>query len=118
MADENTFTVSDHFQGKDPSVRALYDQLLAMLRTFGPVVEEPKKTSIHLVRKSALAGVETRRDYILLNIKANHPIESPRVEKLERVSANRIHHRVRLSSPADLNDELRGWLEGAYALSS
>ena len=112
-----TYSVSDHFVNKDPSVRALYDQLVSFLRTFGPVEEDPKKTSIHLNRRSALAGVETRKNYFLLNIKSDHPIKSPRVEKAEQVSSKRFHHKVRVSSPEDFDEELKNWLREAYALS-
>ena len=112
-----TFSVSDHFVNKDPAVRALYDQLVALLQTFGPVAEDPKKTSIHLNRKSALAGVETRKDCLLLNIKSDHPIKSPRVEKAEQISSKRFHHKVRISSSKDLDEELKTWLREAYLLS-
>jgi hypothetical protein len=112
-----TFSVSDHFLNKDPSVRALYDQLVSLLRTFGPIEEDPKKTSIHLNRKSALAGVETRKDCLLLNIKTDHPIQSPRIEKAEQISAKRFHHKVRISSPKDFDKELKTWLQEAYLLS-
>ena len=115
MAD--TYSVSDHFVNKDPSVRALYDQLVSFLRTLGPVEEDPKKTSIHLNRKSALAGVETRKSYFLLNIKSDHLIKSPRIEKEEQVSSKRFHHKVRISSPNDFDAELKTWLKEAYALS-
>ena len=115
MAD--TYTVNDHFINKDASVRALYDQLVLLLQTFGPIQEDPKKTSIHLNRKSALAGVETRKDYLLLNIKSNHAIKNPRIVKAEQVSAKRFHHKVRISSPNDLDEELKTWLEEAYILS-
>jgi len=111
------YSVNDHFVNKDSSVRALYDQLLAILQTFGPVAEDPKKTSIHLNRKSALAGVETRKDGLLLNIKSDHQIKSPRIEKAEQVSAKRFHHKVRISSPKDLDEELKVWLKEAYLLS-
>jgi len=112
-----TYSVKDHFLNKDPSVRALYDQLLSILQTFGPVAEDPKKTSIHLNRKSALAGVETRKDGLLLNIKSDHQIKSPRIEKAEQVSTKRFHHKVRISSPKDLDEELKTWLKEAYLLS-
>jgi hypothetical protein len=88
-----------------------------MLRTIGPIQEEPKKTSIHLVRSSALAGVEVRRDYLLINIKSELPIESARVLKTEQLSARRFHQKVKLSSPEDVNAELRRWLAAAYELS-
>ena len=112
-----TYSVKDHFVNKDPSVRALYDQLLSMLLALGPITEDPKKTSIHLNRKSALAGVETRKDGLLLNIKADHQIKSPRIEKAEQISAKRFHHKVRISSPKDLDEELKAWLKEAYLLS-
>jgi hypothetical protein len=112
-----TYSVNDHFVNKDPAVRALYDQLVALLKTFGTIEEDPKKTSIHLNRNSALAGVETRKDYLLLNIKSNHAIKNPRVVKAEQVSAKRFHHKVRISSPGDFDEELKAWLEEAYSLS-
>jgi hypothetical protein len=112
-----TYSVGDHFVNKDASMRALYDQLVSLLRTFGPVEEDPKKTSIHLNRKSALAGVEIRKNYLLLSIKSGHPIKSPRVEKAEQVSSKRFHHKVRISSPKDFDEELKTWLKEAYTLS-
>ena len=111
------YSVSDHFVNKDPSVRELYDQLVSLLQTFGPVEEDPKKTSIHLNHKSALAGVETRRNNFLLTIKSDHLIKSPRVEKVEKISSKRFYHKVRISSPKDFDEELRVWLKEAYLLS-
>ena len=112
-----SYSVSDHFVNKEPGVRTLYDQLLSLLRTFGPVEEDPKKTSIHLNRRSALVGVETRRNNFLLTIKSAHTIKSPRVEKTEKISSKRFYHKVRISSPNDFDEELKAWLQEAYALS-
>jgi hypothetical protein len=111
------YTVDDHFTSKAPAVRETYDRLLSALGTIGPVVEEPKKTSIHLVRSSAFAGVEVRKDYLLLNIKSDAPIDSPRVTKAERLSARRFHQKVKLSSPDEVDAELLRWLAKAYELS-
>jgi len=109
-------TVNDHFVNKDPSIRALYDRLLEILNKFGPVTEAPKKTSIHIDRNSAIVGVEARRDCILLTIKADHKIASPRIEKHEEISARRIYHKVRIKSLKDYDAELKGWLKDSYKL--
>ena len=61
-------SVEQHFEKKDATVRATYDALLRVARRFGEVVEEPKKTSIHLVAHSAFAGVATRRNKLVLTI--------------------------------------------------
>ena len=77
-------TVESHFDGKDPAVRATYLRLLEAARTLGPVAEDPKKTSIHLVRDTAFAGVATRRSSLILTLKSAKDIRSRRVENANR----------------------------------
>lgn len=112
------FTVKNHFEGKDPVVRKIYDQLTKSLKKFGPISEDPKKTSIHLVNATALAGVATRKAHLVLTIKSDRKLNSPRIHKMEQTSAKRFHHEVKLTSPAEVDDELIGWLQEAYALSA
>jgi hypothetical protein len=114
----NGFTVNSHFEGKDAAVRQVYDRLLKATGKFGPVAEEPKKTSIHLMHKTAFAGIATRRSAIVLTIKSDRKISSPRIHKSEQTSAQRFHHEVKLTSPAEVDSELVKWLKDAYELSS
>ena len=119
--DENVtrpFNVKSHFDGKDAVTKKMYDRLLKSVRRFGRVVEDPKKTSIHLVNKTAFAGVATRSKAIVLTIKSDRELSSPRIHKSEQTSARRFHHEVKLTSVADVDAELLGWLKDAYALSS
>jgi Domain of unknown function (DUF5655) len=110
-------TVQSHFTRSDPSVLATYQQLLKAARTLGPVTEDPKKTSIHLVRQTAFAGVATRRASLILTLKSAHDIRSPRIAKREQASAQRWHVEIRLEKPADVDRQLTRWLNAAYALS-
>ncbi len=112
------FTVKSHFEGKDAAVRQIYDRLLQAVGRFGPVKEDPKKTSIHLVNKTAFAGVATQKRAIVLTIKSDRKLSNPRLHKSEQTSANRFHHEVKLSSPAEVDSELVKWLKAAYALSA
>lgn len=114
----NGFTAKSHFENKDASVRAIYDRLLRNARRFGTAIEEPKKTSIHLVNRTAFAGIATRKSAIVLTIKSDRKISSPRIHKSEQVSANRFHHEVKLQSPADVDAELMKWLKDGYELSA
>jgi hypothetical protein len=112
------YTVQSHFDGKAPSVKTTYDQLLKILRKFGLIIEEPKKTSIHLVNKTALAGIATRKDYLILTIKSDGKLTSPRIHKTEQVSTGRFHNEVKVSTPEEVDEELTGWLKDAYELSA
>ena len=110
--------VDTHFAKADAAVRATYDRILTAARGFGPVQEDPKKTSIHLVRRTAFAGIATRRASLILTLKAAGDIASPRIVKREQASANRWHLEVRLARPADVDREMTGWLKAAYELSA
>jgi len=99
-----------------PAAQNLYGSLLAALRRLGPFQEEPKKTSVHLVRKSAFAGVQLRRDCLILTIKSDKRIRSSRIKKGEQVSKNRWHSEVKIEGESDLDGELMGWLRAAYEL--
>ncbi|MFL5243150.1 MAG: DUF5655 domain-containing protein [Gemmataceae bacterium] len=109
--------VNDHFVGKPNEVRAVYDGLVAMAEAFGPVEQDPKKTSIHLNRETAFAGVAVRKDHIVLTIKSDRPIKSARIFKSEQTSAKRFHHEIRLRAIEDLDAELQRWLQAAFDLS-
>jgi Domain of unknown function (DUF5655) len=111
------FTVESHFVGKE-ATRKIYERLLKTSRKFGSIVEDPKKTSIHLNHKTAFAGIATRKSAIILTIKSDCRLSSPRIHKSEQTSASRFHHEVRLTSPADVDAELTRWLKAAYELSS
>ena len=110
--------VASHFTKADPAVASVYRKLLDTARTFGPVEEDPKKTSIHLVRRSAFAGVATRRASLILTVKSATDIDSPRVVRREQASAGRWHLEIRLDAPAQVDRELKAWLKASYALSA
>ena len=101
-----------------PPVRAIYKRLLSTAKTIGPFTEDPKKTSIHLTRRSAFAGIATRKNALILTIKSATDIKSPRIFKREQASANRWHLEVRLEDPAQVDAELREWLKAAMELAA
>ena len=113
---DQPFTLESHFADKSMVVRAIYDRLMAETRSFGDVIEEPKKTSIHLVNKTAFAGVATRKSAVILTIKSDRKLSTPRIHKSQQTSASRFHHEVKLTSRADVDAELVKWLKDAYAL--
>jgi len=110
-------TLTQHFAGRAPAVRAIYDRIVSAAKTFGPVREEPKKTSIHLARKSAFAGVATRKDALILTIKSPADVRSPRIIKHQQASATRWYLEVRLEDPKQVDRELKGWLRQSIELS-
>jgi hypothetical protein len=71
-----------------------------------------------LTNRTAFAGIQTRRDYLILTVKSAHDITSDRISKREQASANRWHLELKLRTRKDVDSELTAWLQDAYELSS
>jgi len=87
----------------------------------GLVFEDPKSTCVHVNAGkggTAYAGVHPRKGGVLLTIVAAAPLKSKRIRNALRRSANRCYCDLLLSSEAEVDDELLGWLEDAARLVS
>lgn len=107
--------VAAQYLGPKASLRPIYDTVLAVVSAFGPDVEiAPKKTYVSLRRSKQFAIVQastrTRVD-LGLNLKGTDS-----TERLEggTVFSGMCTHRIRLSDPAEVDDQVRGWLRQAY----
>jgi len=109
--------ISHHFEGTAPEVRAIYNAVLAAARRLGPVDEDPKKTTIHLNRRTAFLGVSTRKAALLLTVKADGPWVHPLIAKSEQVSARRWHHDLKLTDSDQIDDDVLAHIATAYELS-
>ena len=106
------------FARSEPAVRTLARTLIATAQELPDVVVDPKGTCIHLNRRVAFAGLHPRKTGVLLNLRTSAPLESSRIRKTERLSANRYNNETLIESPAALDAELRGWIAQAHALAA
>jgi uncharacterized protein DUF5655 len=113
----NHHTVSEHFDNRAPEVKATYAAILKAAKKLGPVSEEAKKTSIHLVRKTAFAGVATRKTALVLTLKSDSDVANKRIARREQASTHRWHLEIKLEKPDQVDRELVGWLNKAYQLA-
>ena len=113
----NNQTIESHFNGKDPAVRKIYDAILNTSSKWGDVKQEAKKTSIHLVRKSAFAGIATRKSFLILTFKSTTELNNQRISRREKASANRWHMEVKIESPSAVDAEIKAWLKSSYDMS-
>ena len=106
------------FARSEPSVRMLVRILIERAQDLPDVAVDPKGTCLHLNCRTAFAGLHPRRSALLLNLRSKSPIESPRIRKVERVSANRCHNELLIGSADAIDDELMGWIAEAHALAA
>jgi len=72
---------TDALAAAGPASLQIYQELVSALTSIGAYQEEVKKTSIHLVHRSAFAGVRLQRQHLVLTMKTDKPIHSPRISK-------------------------------------
>lgn len=100
------------YAGPKAGLRPFHDRIIALARAFGDDVElAPKQAYVALRRSKQFATVGPAsggRLEIGLNLKGEDP-----TGRLE-ATTGMCTHRVRLSSPDDLDAEVTGWLREAY----
>ena len=108
--------LDEHFRGRDPHLRGVFDSLVEQLRKNGPVKVDPVKTSINLTADRHFAAVAVRGTYLRLGFFAPKRIVDPRIVHFERLGPDKFGHSVVLESVADLDGQLLAWLATAYAM--
>lgn len=108
--------LEEHFRGRDPHLREIFDELVARLRKLGPLEVDPVKTSINLVARNHIGAVTVRGTFLRLGFLADRRIADDRIVHVERLGPGKFGHSVILESIEDLDDVVMGWLAAAYRL--
>ena len=80
----------------------------------GPHTLVPVKTMVLLRAGSNFGGLTFGKSYLDVSFFLHGPLDSPRVLRREPVSATKTAYRVRVSTRADVDAELIGWIRRAY----
>lgn len=107
-------SVAEHFRGKDPKLKLLFDGLVGLLKRCGPVRVVPGKTGIAFQVRMRFAGVFVRRNWLEAGFILPRRLDHPRIRKVVAYSPRAYGHHLEIRSPHDLDDELAGWLRESY----
>ena len=110
------YDLEHHFENKPPSIRALFDAVLAIVQSIGPVTVLPEKSRIAFQVRMSFAQVTTRRRWLDGHLVLARRLEHPRFRSVETFSPRNHVHFFRLTSPADIDAEFCGWLAEAYTV--
>lgn len=107
-------TVDDHFDGKDATVRELFDAFVAALRGIGEVSILPEKTRIAFHVRMSFAQITPRRQHLDGHLVLARRVDDPLFRKVETFSARNHLHHFRLSDKADLSPAFIALMREAY----
>lgn len=110
------YTLEDLFSGSDPSVLRLAKRFVRLLRSLGDVQIIPQKTRLVCVARVRFAGLTPRKSHFVASFALHRWLRSPRVSRTVDYGPRWRAHFVAIRSAADLDDELRAWLQESHDL--
>jgi hypothetical protein len=115
--------VEDQYSGRKSTLRPIYDQLLALGKSLGADVKAcPCKTMVPLYRNHVFAQIKpttnTRVDFGLCFTTYKGKLPKRLIDTGGLAKKDRITHRIELSSPGQIDADLKKWLRAAYDLDA
>ena len=108
------FTLGALFAGSAPGVLAAARKYVALLESLGDVQVLPQKTRLVVVARVRFAGLYPRKDHFMAAFALHRWVESRRIVKTVDYGPRWRAHYVRIASAADVDDELRAWLQESH----
>jgi hypothetical protein len=115
--------VEDQYAGPKEKLRPIFDELLTMGKSLGDNVKAcPCKTIVPLYRQHVFAQIKpTNNSRIDLGLALTHykgKLPKRIVDTGGLAKKDRITHRIELTSPQQIDGEVKKWLKTAYDLDS
>ena len=108
--------LEDHFRGRKPEIRQLFDRAAAVIEAIGPVRILPEKTRIAFQVRMSFAQLTPKRNWIDGHVVLARRLEHPRFTRIETFSPRNHLHAFRLRQLSDIDADFRAWVEEAYAV--
>ena len=108
------FTLEALYSGAPPAVLAAARKYVALLESLGDVQVLPQKTRLVAVARVRFAGLYPRKDHFMASFALHRWLANRRIVKTVDYGPRWRAHYVRIASAADLDDELRAWLQESH----
>jgi hypothetical protein len=112
----SNYSLDDHFEGKDPVVRKVFNKLLAMIRKCGPVEVIPQKSRIAIQARVRFAGGVARKSWFDAALWLTRRAEHSCLRRVETFGPKSYGLHFRLMRPEDLDDAFAALVREAYAV--
>jgi hypothetical protein len=105
-----------HFSNKPPAIRALFNRVVHIVESIGPVRILPEKTRIAFQVRMSFAQITPRRQWLDGHVVLARRLEHPRFRVVQTFSPKNHLHAFRIRTAADLDEDFVTWIREAYAV--
>jgi len=103
------------FAGRPPVLRTIADAVIAHVRTLGPVHLDVVEVGVFVKRARTLVEIRPQARAVTLWIVLDHFVDGRQVTRHVSASSTRSVSVVKLTVMDDFDDDVRAWLDEAYA---
>lgn len=108
--------LDEHFEGRDPNVRAVFDRFVAVLEAIGPLTVYAQKTRIVCQVRVRFAGAVTRTHALDVHLWLKRRAGHPRLRRVELYAPDNYVHRFTFEAPDQLDAAFGRLAREAYAI--
>jgi hypothetical protein len=110
-------TLEDWKARMGPRARDLYDRFESLIAACGEYHVAPAKTRIAFMGQVRFAGISSVSEKgMSCSFSLPYALESDRFVKVEEVVPGWFVHRMRVTDPAQLDDQIQEWVRESYRL--
>jgi Domain of unknown function (DUF5655)/Domain of unknown function (DUF4287) len=115
--------VEDQYSGRKSALRPMFEELLHLSKSIGPDVKAcPCRTMVPLYRNHVFAQIKpttnSRIDFGLCFTTYKGKLPKRLIDTGGLAKRDRITHRIEITSPPQIDDDLEKWLRAAYHLDT
>ena len=113
---EPAMTLEEYFSTGPPHERPVFDAVVTYLRTLGPIHVEPVSVGIFVKKAGSFVELRPMTRWVAMSFPLTRRIVHHQIARKPMGTGRRIYHVVNLRTPADLTDDVKGWLAESYEL--
>ncbi len=108
-------TLEEYFSTGPPHERPIFDAVHDYLITLGPIHVEPVSVGIFIKKEGSFLELRPKTKWVALSFFLPRQIDHAKIARKPIDTGSRIYHVVNLRTPADLDDDVKGWIAESYA---
>ena len=107
-------SVDGYFASRPPHEREIFEALREHIESLGPVIVEAVGVGIFFKTTRNIAELRPKSRWMDLSFGLNRRLQHQRISRTIPTNGPRTHHALRITSPEDIDDDVRSWLTEAY----
>jgi hypothetical protein len=109
--------LASHFQGRPKTLRQVFDQIVKVGRSCGPVTVYAQKTRIVIQRRVRFAGAVVHHNWLDVGLWLKREASHPCLVRTESFGRLGFGHHFRLQNPDEIDKPLVEMIQEAYYIA-